>query len=64
MLAAHMLSAHMLAAHMLSAHMLSVSGAGERGPCRCAITYFGEGCAQEGDISSALNIAAVTRHSH
>uniref|UniRef100_A0A7S0LCF9 2-oxoisovalerate dehydrogenase subunit alpha n=1 Tax=Coccolithus braarudii TaxID=221442 RepID=A0A7S0LCF9_9EUKA len=26
---------------------------------RCAITYFGEGCAQEGDISSALNIAAV-----
>ena len=26
---------------------------------RCAITYFGEGCASEGDIPSALNIAAV-----
>ena len=25
----------------------------------CAITYFGEGCASEGDIPSALNIAAV-----
>eukprot|EP00965_Chrysotila_dentata_P014808 490059-Pleurochrysis_carterae.AAC.2 len=25
---------------------------------RCAITYFGEGCASEGDIPSALNIAA------
>ena len=26
---------------------------------RCAITYFGEGCASEGDIPSALNIASV-----
>jgi len=26
---------------------------------RCAITYFGEGCASEGDIPSALNMAAV-----
>ena len=26
---------------------------------RCSITYFGEGCASEGDIPSALNIAAV-----
>ena len=26
---------------------------------QCAITYFGEGCASEGDIPSALNIAAV-----
>ena len=25
----------------------------------CAITYFGEGCASEGDIPSALNIASV-----
>ena len=24
-----------------------------------ALTYFGEGCASEGDIPSALNIAAV-----
>jgi 2-oxoisovalerate dehydrogenase E1 component alpha subunit len=28
-------------------------------PNGCAITYFGEGCASEGDIPSALNIAAV-----
>ena len=26
---------------------------------KCAITYFGEGCASEGDIPSALNIAAA-----
>jgi len=26
---------------------------------RVAITYFGEGCASEGDIPSALNIASV-----
>jgi len=26
---------------------------------QCAIAYFGEGCASEGDVSSALNIAAV-----
>ena len=30
-----------------------------QGRSRCAITYFGEGCASEGDIPSALNIAAV-----
>lgn len=29
------------------------------GKSRCSITYFGEGCASEGDIPSALNIAAV-----
>ena len=29
------------------------------GKRRCSITYFGEGCASEGDIPSALNIASV-----
>ena len=35
---------------------LRAAAGGEAG---CAITYFGEGCASEGDIPSALNIAAV-----
>lgn len=37
-----------------AAYMMKLAGNG-----RCAITYFGEGCASEGDIPSALNIAAV-----
>jgi len=31
----------------------------KRGEDQCSITYFGEGCASEGDIPSAFNIAAV-----
>lgn len=27
---------------------------------QAAIAFFGEGCASEGDVSSALNIAAVS----
>ena len=30
-----------------------------RGQPQLAVAYFGEGCASEGDIPSALNIAAV-----
>jgi len=37
--------------------LMNKSGQNKSGSC--AITYFGEGCASEGDIPSALNIASV-----
>ena len=45
--------------HQVPASVGSAFHLHKRGEDQCSITYFGEGCASEGDIPSAFNIAAV-----